>query len=120
MKPRVVLAVESAKLRALARLGLDTSGDFDVVGVAVDERDLRFVVETLRPDVTIVDFPSAEARGLHLVVTATEAFPGTVVVLFEALAAQHHAATGTDAVPRPVEIARLLRSALDERAPAPV
>ena len=117
MRTRVVLAIESAPQRALARLGLDMSGDFEVVGVAVDEGDLPFVLATLRPDVAVVDLPSAPTRSGGEIIATGDA--STHVVLFDELLARHRARTATSARPRPVELAPLLRAALGGRhAPA--
>jgi hypothetical protein len=115
----VVLAIGSARQRTLARLGLELSGEFEVVGTAVDERDVEFIVGSLRPDVVLIDLPSPAGghNGLPVVAVARRAWAGTVPVLYEALVARHHADTGAT-TPRPIELARLLCQALNDHAPA--
>lgn len=109
----MVLAMESAKQRTLSRIGLDMSGIYEVVGVAVDERDVAFIVGSLHPDIVLIDFP--DGRGLPVVSTVKESWPHAVPVMYHALVARHHAETGGSGEPRPVEIARLVHSTVGDR-----
>lgn len=103
MRQRVVLVIDAARTRALTRVGLELSGRFDVVGVAVDERDVEFIVSTLRPDVVLVDLAGRADHGLEVVARIRRAAPEATPVLLHALVAQHLAETG--APPRPIEVA---------------
>jgi chemotaxis response regulator CheB len=109
----VVLAMDSAKQRALARLGLELSGAFEVVGAATDERDVEFIVATLRPDIVLVDFPDLPDGGLEAVPAVHRAGGDAVAVLYRSLVARHEAhltlaGHETPRPPTPIEVARLL------------
>lgn len=103
MRQRVVLVIDGARKRALARLGLELSGRFDVVGVAVDERDVEFIVSTLHPDVVLIDLADRADHGLELVPDIRRAAPDATPVLLHALVAQHLAEFAV--LPRPIQIA---------------
>jgi hypothetical protein len=109
----------SAKKRALTRLGLELSGEYDVVGVAAEIGDVETAVAAGRPDVVLIDFADVEAGDLAAVLLARRAWPTAVPVLYEAVAARHLAAgEGTSRAPRPIEVARLLDDVLcDEVRP---
>jgi hypothetical protein len=110
----------AAKKRALTRLGLELSGEFDVVGVATEIRDVETAVAAGRPDVVLIDFADVEAGDLAAVPLVRRACPTAVPVLYEAVAARHLAAgKGTGRAPRPIEVARLLDGVLCD-APRPV
>lgn len=115
MTARVVLAMDSAKQRALVRLGLELSGEFEVVGAATDQRDLEFIVATLAPDIVLVDFGDLPGRGLELIPSVRRASATAIAVLYESLVARHEAhltlaGHETPWPPRPIEVAHLLES----------
>jgi chemotaxis response regulator CheB len=114
MTARVVLAMGSAKQRALVRLGLELSGEFEVVGAATDERDVEFVVATLQPDIVLVDFPDRPDSGLGVVPSIRRASAAATAVLYRSLVARHeaHLTLAGDNVrpPTPIQVARLLRA----------
>jgi chemotaxis response regulator CheB len=121
MTARVVLAMGSAKQRALVRLGLELSGEFEVVGAATDERDVEFVVATLRPDVVLVDFPDLPEGGLGVVPSVRRASETTTPVLYRSLVARHEAhltLAGHETVrpPTPIQVARLLGAVVRQPA----
>ena len=115
MTARVVLAMDSAKQRALVRLGLELSGEFEVVGAATDERDVEFIVATLDPDIVLVDFPDLPDHGLEVVPSVRRASVRATAVLFGSLVARHEAHLSlagheTTRPPTPIQVARLLGS----------
>jgi DNA-binding NarL/FixJ family response regulator len=106
----------SAKKRALTRLGLELSGEFDVVGVATETRDVEATVASGRPDVVLIDFTDTDVGDLAAVPLVRRACPSAKPVLYEALTARHIAAGSTHRSPRPIELARLLERVLSDAA----
>jgi chemotaxis response regulator CheB len=115
MTARVVLAMDSATQRALVRLGLELSGEFEVVGTATDERDVEFIVSSLDPDIVLVHFPDLPGHGLEVVPTVRRASDRAAAVLYASLIARHEAhltlaGHETPPPPTPIQVARLLSS----------
>lgn len=61
---RVVLADDHQLFREALRLLLEASGEFTVVGEAVDGRETAAIVERLQPDVVLLDLLMPDCSGL--------------------------------------------------------
>lgn len=117
---RVVLVVDSAKERALIRLGLEVSGNFEVVGVAVAASDAPTIIDARQPDAVLIDLTDHPDRGAGLVETFRTLRPVSEVVTVESLVHRHRATSG-DALAhlRPAQLAALLETVIGESAVLP-
>jgi DNA-binding NarL/FixJ family response regulator len=84
---RVVLADDQALVRAGFRMILESAGDIEVVGEAVDGDDAVAVTTTLKPDVVLMDVEMPRTDGLEatkrLVNTAGLATRVVILTTFE-------------------------------------
>ena len=62
---RVVIADDSADLRALLRMQLEASAEFEVVGEASDGREALALVEEQHPDLLLLDLAMPRFDGLQ-------------------------------------------------------
>ncbi|HSS03324.1 MAG TPA: chemotaxis protein CheB [Kofleriaceae bacterium] len=81
MKQRVVVVDDSAICRALLRDWLETDGDLEVVGEAVDGDTAIEVISRLRPDVATIDLRMPGMSGLDLISYLMARAPLPILVL---------------------------------------
>ncbi|WP_017327790.1 HlyD family type I secretion periplasmic adaptor subunit [Synechococcus sp. PCC 7336] len=77
---RVLIADDQKTVRQMLRLFLEREPDIEVVAVAADGRDALDKIETLRPDVALVDLDMPEISGLEAIRTVKQSFPATNVL----------------------------------------
>ncbi len=78
---RVLLADDHKLMRTGLRLIVDQHPEFTVVGEADDGRQAVSLVETLRPDVVVMDVGMPRLNGIDAAAQITEAHPETAVVM---------------------------------------
>lgn len=78
---RVVIACDDSRRRALMRLGLEMHGAFDVVGVAVEPRDVGSIVGRHRADVVVFSFARPNAPDVVDAVHAVHAVSPTALIV---------------------------------------
>lgn len=78
---RVLLVDDHALVRAGLRALLETLGGVQVVGEASDGREALRSIETLRPDVVLMDIAMAGMNGLEAAARATQAFPRSRIII---------------------------------------
>jgi DNA-binding NarL/FixJ family response regulator len=82
MKPTQILLADDHKLmRAGLRLILDRHSEFTVVGEADDGRQAVSLVETLKPDVVVMDIGMPRLNGIEAASQITEAHPEIAIVM---------------------------------------
>ena len=82
---RVVLADDRAELRAVMRLALELSGDFQVVGEACDGSEAIRVVRQHQPDLVLLDVLMPEMSGLQALPHIASVAPNSKVVILTAV-----------------------------------
>lgn len=80
-KIRVVIADDHAVVREGTRHILEQEGDIEVVGEAKDGAEAVALVETLRPDVAIVDISMPRVSGIEATERIKALRPGTAVLI---------------------------------------
>ena len=87
---RLVLADDHAIVRDGLRLILEASGDIEVVGEAADGRQAVRTVESLRPDVAIMDLSMPHLTGTEATRQLRERVPETKVIVLSMHATSEH------------------------------
>ena len=87
---RVVLADDHAVVRDGLRLILESSGDIEIVGEAADGRAAVRAVESLRPDVAIMDLSMPELNGTEATRQIRERCPDTKVIVLSMHSTSEH------------------------------
>jgi diguanylate cyclase (GGDEF)-like protein/PAS domain S-box-containing protein len=82
---RVVLADDRAELRAVMRMALELSGNFEVVGEAGDGSDAIRVVREQQPDLVLLDVLMPEMSGLQALPHIASVAPNSKVVILTAV-----------------------------------
>lgn len=84
---RVVLADDLADVRLLARMTLEDSGYFTVVGEAADGREAIELAGSLKPDVLLLDLSMPRMDGVEALPRICDASPETKVVVLSSFSA---------------------------------
>ena len=97
---RVVVVDDTEDIRDLVRLSLEARGPFQVVGEAGDGLAGIAAVETLQPDLVLLDLQMPVMTGLDALPRIKEVCPRACVVVMSGLAsevmAQHAMEAGAD------------------------
>jgi diguanylate cyclase (GGDEF)-like protein len=96
-RTRVVIADDTADVRALLRYTLELDGRFEVVGQAADGLEAIAMVTTEKPDAVVLDLAMPVMDGLQAIAGILEASPATKIVVLSGFEAGHMA---TDALAR--------------------
>jgi two-component system response regulator NreC len=81
MKPiRILLADDHAVVRQGFKMILNAQADMEIVGEAGNGREAVDLVETLRPDVVVMDVAMPELNGIEATRRVSEASPHTRVI----------------------------------------
>jgi two-component system response regulator NreC len=78
---RVLLADDHKLMRTGLRLIVDQHSEFSVVGEADDGREAVALVETLRPDVVVMDIGMPRLNGIEAAAQIHEAHPEIAIVM---------------------------------------
>ena len=78
---RVVLADDAGELRALVRLALERSGQFEVIAEAGNGQEAIDAVGAHEPDLVLLDVSMPVMDGLEALPRILEAAPNTTVVM---------------------------------------
>jgi DNA-binding NarL/FixJ family response regulator len=78
---RILLADDHKLMRAGLRLILDRHSEFTVVGEADDGRQAVSLVETLKPNVVVMDIGMPRLNGIEAASQITEAHPEVAIVM---------------------------------------
>jgi DNA-binding NarL/FixJ family response regulator len=89
-KITVVLADDHAVVRDGLRLILESSGDISVVGEAADGRAAVKAVQSLHPDIAVIDLSMPELNGAEAARQIRERSPGTRIVILSMHATSEH------------------------------
>lgn len=89
-KIAVVVVDDHAIVRDGLRLVLESAGDIAVVGEAADGRAAVQAVQSLRPDVTIMDLSMPELNGSEAIRQIRERSPRTKVIVLSMHATSEH------------------------------
>ena len=81
MSVRVVVADDQLPFRRAARLVLCATPEFRLVGEATSGEGAIELVETLRPDLVLMDIAMAGIGGIEATRSITAAYPDTMTVL---------------------------------------
>lgn len=81
MSVRVLLADDQAPFRRAARAVLDAAAGFDLVGEAASGEEAIALVESLRPDLVLMDIAMAGIGGIEATKRITSAHPSTMAIL---------------------------------------
>lgn len=81
MNVRVLLADDQAPFRRAARAVLDAAVGFDLVGEAVSGEEAVALVESLRPDLVLIDITMIGIGGIEAARMITASHPGTTAIL---------------------------------------
>jgi DNA-binding NarL/FixJ family response regulator len=78
---RIILADDHAVMRRGLRLVLEAQKDFEVVGEASDGREAVALVETLKPDVAVLDITMPNMNGIEAARQISAKQPGVAIVV---------------------------------------
>jgi DNA-binding NarL/FixJ family response regulator len=81
---RILLADSVQRVRDAVRALIELQSDMQVVGEAGDGSTVRDLVESLHPDVTLLDVRLPDTSGLHLAADLHQACPEMALVLYTA------------------------------------
>ena len=81
MSVRVLLADDQAPFRRAARAVLDAAVGFDLVGEAVSGEEAVALVESLRPDLVLMDITMVGLGGIEATRAITASHPRTTAIL---------------------------------------
>jgi CheY-like chemotaxis protein len=81
---RVLLVDDNADIRLLVRIGLETSGGFEVAGEACDGREAVAAVERACPDVVLLDLAMPVMDGFEAMPLLRARCPEARIVIFSA------------------------------------
>ncbi|HHP7232257.1 MAG TPA: response regulator [Xenococcaceae cyanobacterium] len=80
-KVRISIVDDFEMIREGLKIMLQNEADFEVVGVADNGRNALSLIETLRPDVVVIDVKLAELDGISSTKIISERFPKTKVLI---------------------------------------
>ena len=95
-RTRVVIADDTADVRALLRYTLELDGRFQVVGQAADGLEAIKLAAAERPDAMVLDVAMPLMDGLQAISGILEASPGTKIVVLSGFEAGHMAQDALD------------------------
>jgi len=78
---RIILAEDHAVMRRGLRLVLEEQKDFQVVGEASDGREAVTLVESLKPDVAVLDITMPNLNGIEAARQISAKQPGVSIVV---------------------------------------
>ncbi len=78
-RPRLLIADDNPMIRST--LGMSLSGEFEVVGVAVDSEEAVELARATQPDAALVDVEMPKGGGLLAVRGILEVAPDTAIVM---------------------------------------
>ena len=81
-KIRVLIADDHPVVREGVMAMLQSSGEFEIVGLAVDGLEALRLAEELRPDVVLIDVQMPNMDGIEATSHITQRVPATQVVIF--------------------------------------
>jgi two-component system, NarL family, invasion response regulator UvrY len=81
MTVRVLVADDQAPFRRAARSVLSATADFELVGEAASGEEAVALVESLRPDLVLMDIKMAGIGGIEAARSITAACPETMTIL---------------------------------------
>ena len=81
MSIRVLVADDQAPFRRAARAVLDATAQFEFVGEASSGEEAIELVDSLRPDLVLMDVAMAGIGGIEAARSITAAHPATVTIL---------------------------------------
>ena len=81
MSVRVLLGDDQAPFRRAARAVLKAAVEFDLVGEAVSGEEAVALVESLRPDLVLMDITMVGIGGIEATRLITTAHPSTMAIL---------------------------------------
>jgi len=81
-KIRVLIADDHPVVREGVMAMLQSSGEFEIVGLAVDGLEALRLAEELRPDVVLIDVQMPNMDGIEATSHITQRVPATRVVIF--------------------------------------
>jgi DNA-binding NarL/FixJ family response regulator len=84
---RTVLCDDVREFRLLLRLELEADDDIEVVGEAADGEEAVRTIDTLRPDVAVVDLVMPGLDGLEVVRRIRRTLPGVRLLVLSGLKA---------------------------------
>jgi len=119
--PKTVLFVDDQKdLREMAQMLLAKGGFFKVVGEAQDGGSALAQMESLKPNVVLLDIELPDVYGVEVCVRIRRDFPGTAVVIMSAHNERVYRdealkAGAIDFIPKFELTARRLQQALQQR-----
>jgi DNA-binding NarL/FixJ family response regulator len=87
---RIVLAEDHALVRAGFRSLLQSFSGVEVVGEANDGREALRIIETLRPQVVLMDIMMPGLNGLEATARVSKEFPGVRVIVLSMNAAEEY------------------------------
>ncbi|HVF74240.1 MAG TPA: EAL domain-containing protein [Acidimicrobiales bacterium] len=90
-KTRVVIADDTADVRALLRYTLELDGRFQVVGQAADGLEAIAMVASEKPDAVVLDLAMPVMDGLQAISGILQASPATKIVVLSGFEAEHMA-----------------------------
>lgn len=90
-RTRVVIADDTADVRALLRYTLELDGRFQVVGQAADGMEAVAAVEAEKPDAIVLDLAMPHYDGLQAIAGILESSPTTKIVVLSGFEAAHMA-----------------------------
>lgn len=79
---RVLIVDDSADIRLLVRMILDSESDFDVVGLASDGDEALATAIAVQPDLVLLDLAMPLRSGLDVLPELAAAVPDAVIVVF--------------------------------------
>jgi len=107
---RVLIADDLPEIRTLVRTNLEFDGRFEVVGEAANGLEAVEMVNTLNPDVVVLDLAMPEMDGLAAISKIRQSSPGTRILVLSAFASDYNSrlvkelgANGFIAKDRPME-----------------
>lgn len=81
MSIRVLVADDQAPFRRAVRSVLDATAHFELVGEAISGEEAIALVDSLRPDLVLMDVAMAGIGGIEAARSITAAHPGTITIL---------------------------------------
>ena len=98
---KVFIAEDSPKVVERLRDLLEQAGELEVIGHAADAREAAKCVQSLRPDVVILDLRMTNGNGIDVLKTIKSTRPETKVIIFSNLSGTQYRKrlldTGADA-----------------------
>jgi DNA-binding NarL/FixJ family response regulator len=89
---RIVLIDKHRLVREAVRFLIDASDEFEVVGEAGGATEALQLIDSLRPDVILTDFPLPDRTGMQFIAEFHSRCPQLEVLVLTALATREHVA----------------------------